>query len=319
MNSSCEQATAIPAATTNPMVSQQSDHISVCICTLKRPDLLRRTLEGLEGQQTGGLFSYSAVVADNDAQESARDGVAAFSSTSRLAITYCVEPQQNIALVRNKAIENAAGNWIAFIDDDEIPAADWLLNLFKICLARGADGALGPVKPHFDIEPPRWVTKGKFFVRPVRETGYTLGWEESRTGNVLFRKDVVKCLGIPFRQEFGTAGEDMDFFRRAMEQGRSFVWCNEAVAYEVVPPARCTRKYLLRRALLRGSNFHKHPAKRLQNLAKSLIAVPGYALILPVLLLFGQHIFIKYLIKLLDHASRLLAYLGLSVVTERQT
>jgi hypothetical protein len=163
------------------------------------------------------------------------------------------------------------------------------------------------------------VKKGKFFVRPTRETGYKMDWEESRTGNVLFRKDVLKGLETPFRQEFGTAGEDMDFFRRAIDKGCSFVWCNEAVAYEVVPSARCTRSYLLKRALLRGSNFHKHPAKRLQNIAKSLIAVPSYALILPILLLFGQHVFIKYLIKLLDHSSRLLAYLGVSVVTQRQT
>jgi succinoglycan biosynthesis protein ExoM len=319
MSSYCQPDMVIPASTTRPGVPLQAAHISVCVCTLRRPDLLRRTLAGLEGQQTSGWFTYSVVVADNDAMESAHPTVEAFSATSRVPVTYCVEPRQNIASVRNKAIENAAGEWIAFIDDDEFPAVDWLLNLFKTCIACHADGALGPVKPHFDVEPPRWVTNGKFFVRPSQATGYKLGWEESRTGNVLFRKDVLKDLETPFRPEFGTAGEDMDFFRRAMDKGHSFVWCDEAVAYEVVPSSRCTRSYLLRRALLRGSNFHKHPAKRLQNLAKSLIAVPTYMLILPILLLFGQHVFIKYLIKLLDHASRLLAYLGVSVVTQRQT
>jgi succinoglycan biosynthesis protein ExoM len=319
MSSHCQPEMVIPASTMSPAASPQEAHISVCICTLRRPDLLRRTLAGLEGQQTGGCFTYSVVVADNDAMESAQPTVEAFSATSRLPVIYCVEPRQNIALVRNKAIENAPGEWIAFIDDDEFPAADWLLNLFKTCIACRADGALGPVKPHFDVEPPQWVTNGKFFVRPSLATGYKLSWEESRTGNVLFRKEVLKDLETPFRPEFGTAGEDMDFFRRAMDKGHSFVWCNEAVAYEVVPSSRCTRSYLLRRALLRGSNFHKHPAKRLQNLAKSLIAVPTYMLMLPILLLFGQHVFMKYLIKLLDHASRLLAYLGVSVVTQRQT
>ena len=29
---------------------------------------------------------------------------------------YCVEPRQNIALTRNKAIEHAKGDFIAFID-----------------------------------------------------------------------------------------------------------------------------------------------------------------------------------------------------------
>jgi hypothetical protein len=85
-----------------------------------------------------------------------------------------------------------------------------------------------------------------------------------------------------------------------------------------VPSLRCSRSYLLRRALLRGSNFPKHPTDRLKSAAKSLVAVPCYTVALPIFAIFGQHIFLKYLIKLLDHASRLLAYLGLRLVTERQ-
>ena len=36
-------------------------------------------------------------------------------------VKYCVEPRQNIALARNKALQNAEGDLIAFIDDDEFP------------------------------------------------------------------------------------------------------------------------------------------------------------------------------------------------------
>jgi succinoglycan biosynthesis protein ExoM len=319
MTSPCAQETVVSAPSMDPLTSKRTARISVCICTLKRPELLRRTLAKLEDQQTGGLFTYSVVVADNDSNQSARQAVAEFSAAARLSVSYCVEPQQNIALARNKAVESATGDWIAFIDDDEFPAPDWLLNLFQTCAECKADGALGPVKPYFDSEPPKWVRKGRFFERPTHATGYKLSWEQSRTGNVLFRKGILNSLETPFRSEFGTAGEDMDFFRRAMNKGCSFVWCNEAVAYEVVPVSRCSRSYLLKRALLRGSNFPKHPEHRVRNVMKSLIAVPCYALILPVLLFLGQHVFIKYLIKLLDHISRLFAFLGFSLVTQRQT
>jgi len=37
-----------------------------------------------------------------------------------------------------------------------------------------------------------------------------------------------------------------------IERGHAFVWCNEAVVYEVVPPVRWRRTFMLRRALLRG-------------------------------------------------------------------
>ena len=62
----------------------------------------------------------------------------------------------------------------------------------------------------------------------------------------------------PFRPEFLT-GEDQDFFRRMIDRGHVFVWCDEAVAYEVVPPVRWRRTFMLRRALLRGRISLLHP------------------------------------------------------------
>jgi succinoglycan biosynthesis protein ExoM len=294
-------------------------HICVCICTFKRPKLLRLLLDKLADQETEGQFTYSAVVADNDPEQSAQRVVVEFSSTSRVPVTYCFESQQNIALARNKALQNAQGDFIAFIDDDEYPAPDWLRNLLAACTKYGVEGVLGPVVPYFEVDPPAWATKGKFFDRPRFKTGHRLTWDQTRTGNVLFKREILNAVDIPFRSQFNTAGEDMDFFRRMMEKGFAFIWCNDAVALELVPAARCTRSYLLKRALLRGSNFSKHPAHRIKNGAKSLVAVPCYALSLPVLALFGQHVFLRYLIKLLDHSSRLLAYVGLRLVTQRQT
>jgi succinoglycan biosynthesis protein ExoM len=299
--------------------ASQIPHISVCICTFKRPALLTQLLERLDTQRTDGLFTYSAVVADNDPDQSAKDLVADLSSRVSVPVKYCSERQPNIARARNKALQNADGDFIAFIDDDEFPTEGWLWNLFKTCSEFGVAGVLGPVKPSFETEPPKWVTKGKFFDRPTFETGYKMNWDQSRTGNVLFKREILNSVDVPFRVQFATAGEDVDFFRAMMEKGHTFIWCNEAVAYEVVPASRCTRSYLLKRALLRGSNFNKHPTDRIKNMAKSLIAVPCYALALPFLALFGEHVFLKYLIKLLDHGSRLLGYVGLSAVTRRQT
>jgi succinoglycan biosynthesis protein ExoM len=258
-------------------------------------------------------------VADNDPAQSAQQLVAEFSSTTPVQVAYCSELQPNIALARNKALQHAEGDFIAFIDDDEFPTDDWLYNLFQTCVRSEVDGVLGPVRPSFESDPPEWVRRGRFFDRPTYHTGYRVNWDEARTGNVLFKREILNSVDIPFRSEFATAGEDVDFFRRMMEKGHAFIWCNEAVVYEVVPASRCTRSYLLKRALLRGSNFNKHPTDRLRNATKSMIAVPCYTLALPVLALFGQHLFLKYLIKLLDHGSRLLAYVGLSLVTQRKT
>ena len=45
-------------------------HISVCICTFKRPALLAVLLDALGDQVTDGLFTFDIVVVDNDASRS---------------------------------------------------------------------------------------------------------------------------------------------------------------------------------------------------------------------------------------------------------
>jgi succinoglycan biosynthesis protein ExoM len=314
----CEHATRQNhLATLTKSMNANTSHISICICTFRRPNLLQRLLKKLENMDTQGLFTYSVVVADNDRMQSAMQVVSDFAAISSVPVVYCVEPEQNIALARNKAIKNVEGDFIAFIDDDEFPNEAWLCNLFNTWKSYKADGVLGPVDPYFESEPARWVKQGGFFERPRYSTGYKLNWPETRTGNVLFRRSILNGIDKAFSSEFGTGSEDVDFFRRMMEQGREFIWCNEAIVYEVVPPARCTCRYLLRLALLRGSNSVKHPVHRIRNLAKSVVAIPVYTLALPILMVLGRHVFMKYLIKSLDHTGRVLAYLGWRVVKER--
>ena len=290
-------------------------HISVCICTYKRPGLLRRLLDELGGQDTSGRFTFSIVVVDNDRSESAQQVVKEFIAGSPIRVSYCVEPRQNIALARNKAVENATGDFIAFIDDDEFPIKRWLLTLFEACHEHNVDGVLGPVKPHFDQEPPRWVVKGKFYERETYPTGFVIDWRKGRTGNVLLRKRVFAGCEQPFRPEF-RQGEDQEFFHRVIEKGHVFIWCNEAVAYEVVPPIRWKRIFMLRRALLRGAMEPKTPTFGVRDVAKSLIAVPAYAMALPFALIAGQDKFMALSVRLCDHLGKLLAVAGINPVTE---
>lgn len=291
-------------------------HVTVCVCTYKRSGLLSRLLDGLSTQETDGLFMFSIVVVDNDQLETSKPVVEEFTATSPVEVAYCVEPRQSIALARNKAIENAKGDFVAFIDDDEFPTDRWLLTLFEVCTQYNVDGVLGPVKPHFDEEPPRWIVKGKFYERETYPTGFVIDWRKGRTGNVILRKRVFAGWAQPFNPEFRT-GEDQYFFLDAIEKGYVFIWCNEAVAYEVVPPIRWKRTFMLRRALLRGSMEPKAPTFGFRSIAKSLLAVPLYVLALPFALMAGQDKFMGLLVRLCDHLGKLLAIVGINPIKEQ--
>jgi succinoglycan biosynthesis protein ExoM len=291
-------------------------HVCVCICTFKRLALLKRLLEALREQETNRQFSFSILVVDNDGSESARSVVESFGVDSSLPITYVVEPRQSIALARNKAVEHASGDFVAFIDDDEFPIKGWLYTLYETCLKFKVDGVLGPVKPHFDETPPSWIVKGKFYERPTYPTGMIIDWRKGRTGNVLLRRQVLLGYGQPFRPEFRN-GEDQEFFHRAIGRGHVFVWCDEAVAYEVVPPMRWNRKFLLRRALLRGAMEPQTPGFGVRDIAKSFVAVGAYGVGLPFALLAGQHKFMSLLVRMCDHMGKLLAVMGINPVQEQ--
>jgi len=291
-------------------------HISVCICTFKRPGMLANLLRAIQEQQTNGKFTCSVVVVDNDRLGSAREVVEQFRRNRPESFNYEIEPEQSIALARNRAMANASGDFVACIDDDECPERDWLMKLYETCVKYNAAGVLGPVKPAYEKAPPEWVVKGKFYDRPTHETGFVIPWTEGRTGNVLFNRSILKGVEPVFKPEFKSGGEDRNFFMRMIEAGHVFVWCDEAVAFETVPAVRCTRSFMLRRALLRGKMSLNHKTIGLKGILISAAAVPIYSLTLPFLFLTGQHNFMNFLIKTCDHAGRLLAFVGINPVRE---
>jgi succinoglycan biosynthesis protein ExoM len=290
------------------------DHITVCICTFKRPHMLGNLLKMLQCQPSDGKFDISASVVDNDANESARETVSAFSAACPFPVAYACEPEQNIARARNRAVENASGNFIAFIDDDEFPDDRWLVRLYDMAVTTGAAGVLGPVLPSFQVPPAKWIVQGRIFDRPSNKTGEILQWEDTRTGNVLLRRELFSQGKVWFDASYGRGGEDRDFFRRMIAAGNTFIWCNEAVAWEAIPLSRCTRGFQLKRALLRGKAAMPVPFSNLPGSAKSCLAILAYLPVLPVMFILSQGLFMRYLIKTFDHIGLVLAFFGANVI-----
>lgn len=296
----------------------QNDHIVVCICTYNRFDMLSKLLYELNKQITDDLFTYSVVVVDNDANRSAENVVENIVNKVEYSISYCHEPVQNIALARNKTIENATGDFLAFIDDDEFPPDNWLLTSYTTLKHFDVDGVLGPVKPFFENKPPNWIIKGKYYEKlPPIGTGEKLHWQDTRTSNVLMKRNVFDAAENRFREEFGRGGEDRDFFRRMISKGYVFIWSAEAFVFETIPPVRFTRSFMVRRAILRGRLSLHHDFFGMFPLLKSLVACLLYSCLLPLLLLFPHHIFMKYLIKLSEHIGVLLAFAGFDVIKQK--
>jgi len=232
----------------------ERDYVSVCVCTYQRPTLLARLLDALGEQSTGDAFSFEVVVVENDERRSSEAVVRERAARARVLVRYYCEPERNISLARNHAVRNSHGNLIAFIDDDERPEKDWLCSLHRTLRDTGADGVLGPVIPEFPVDTPRWLRDGRVFERPRHETDSRIGPRDARTGNVLMERSLFVDGEIWFDPALGrTGGEDSDFFTRQCESGRVFVWCDEAVACETIPPERWSASFHLRRMWRSGT------------------------------------------------------------------
>ena len=299
------------------------EHISICICTYRRNQMLERLLRKVASQETGGIFDFSVVVMDNDAAGTAKETVTQLKEELGLDITYGIETEQTIPAARNHALRLAKGNYIGIIDDDEFPPQHWLITMYRAIHTFDVDGALGPVYPFFEQQPPAWLVRSGLCERPVHRTGILLQWNDTRTGNVLLKKGVFDKHHLCFDVKCKTSGSDKEFFREAMQVGCRFIAVEEAPVYEVVPPERQTKSYYLKRSMLQASNEQRYRAPFLHGLSrvlapmKAIAALLVYTLILPFCVFVGSHAVVKYTGKGIYHLSWLLAMLGVDLAKKR--
>lgn len=90
-----------------------SPRLSVVITTYKRDDYLEQCLHSL-AEQTRPL--HEIVVVDDGGSGSAKDVVARFDARFR----YAWQPNGGVQKARNHGVRMATGEWLAFLDDDDL-------------------------------------------------------------------------------------------------------------------------------------------------------------------------------------------------------
>src|SRR5262249_55826920 len=123
--------------------------LTVVICTHNRPADLERCLEGL-----AALEDDVAVIVVDSASDPALDAVVDGFSSSLRHLTYHYEPEAGLSLARNRGLELARSELVAFLDDDAVPEPSWARNLVGPFEAPGVVCVGGTCRAAFDSERP---------------------------------------------------------------------------------------------------------------------------------------------------------------------
>jgi glycosyltransferase involved in cell wall biosynthesis len=277
--------------------------------------MLAQALDGVTSQVLNGKYSFEVVVVDNDSNRSAQSVIKHFQENNMLKIVYDCEPEQNIALARNKAIKIANGNIIAFIDDDEYPEKDWLCTIYTCLLKYEADAVLGPVLPAFQPGAPEWLKKSKLCKRNRNPTGNPISKRDMRTGNILLKRHIFEEDKNWFDQDRGrTGGEDGEFIGRQIRKGRKFVWCDEAIVFETIPPGRLSLSYYIKKEFRIGTVFGKKLRGKQSYVTaiKMTILLIGYAVVFPIFLIRKKHIWSSIVCKIAYNIGGVLSFIGVA-------
>jgi succinoglycan biosynthesis protein ExoM len=293
--------------------------ISVCIPTYRRADRLGRLLTDLGQQQ---LLPDQVVVIDNDAGGSAQATVNQIRATGvPFQLDYGIQPQRNIALTRNRTVELARGDWLAFVDDDERAPPEWLQGLVQAAEKHQADGVLAPVVPQVPADAPAWIRRGRFYDFARMPSGTDVPLHRMRFGNVLLRAAPVRAQAGPFDPNYGLkTGEDADLLIRMVSAGSRIIWSDDAVVYEPVERVRLSLHWLLKRALSGGQEFARKTLRgaygRVGFLARARLFVQALlqAIVAAGLALLcwplGRHVAASWLIKVSANIGKLSAFWG---------
>lgn len=229
--------------------------ITVALCTHNHADRLVRTLADLAKLRPPSS-PWEFLVIDN-ASTDATPTLLASSDWRRSGMDIRIVREEMLGLsnARNRALREARGEYIVFMDDDETPDPAWLTAYEEAMLEHRPDALGGRIDVFFeDGERPGWLRDellgflGKLHHGEGR-------WLTERTtpifgGNFAFRRGVFERIG-KFDARLGRqgaaniGGEDTEIYRRLLGHECKVRWVPQAIIHHRIQTPKLRRNYFL--------------------------------------------------------------------------
>ena len=236
--------------------------ISVAVCTYNRADVLPKCLESL-ANQTADKKLFEVLIIDNNSTD----------STKEIAINFCAkhsnheyifEEKQGLSHARNRAIDEAKGKYLVYIDDDAIADKEWVGKILTVIQNNKDIAAFGgKILPWYNTEKPKWF-KDEFAIHSYGDKHFQLSLKNYPFGlsgsNMIFKKDILtKYNG--FSAKYGMTGNKIAFgeesllFNKMLKNNENVQYFPGLFVYHMVSEKSYSLKNVFRRSIQNGKTI----------------------------------------------------------------
>lgn len=237
---------------------------TVAIPTYNGANRLPKVINLLLKQTGVAKLNWEIIIIDNNSKDDTNKVSEFYKqfSNENFSLRYFLEKRQGIAFARMRAINEARGEFIAFIDDDNFPENDWVLQSYIFGKEHPQAGAWsGQIHGDFEVSPPENFTRIQAFLA-IREHGlqpYLFDADNLRLppGAALVVRKQAWCESVPEELVFKgrlsklmVSGDDTEALLYLHKAGWE-IWYNPAMHINhQIPHWRLEKDYLL--VLARG-------------------------------------------------------------------
>jgi glucosyl-dolichyl phosphate glucuronosyltransferase len=233
--------------------------ISAAICSYNRARFIIKAVESVFNQSINKA-DYEVIVVDNNSTDNTLALLQQFKADNPgLNFSYYSELNQGVSYTRTRCVQEAAGEIVAFLDDDSVAESNWLAVMIAFFNQHPQVYSLGgKILPDFLAQPPNWFSR--YFFGLVGR--FDLGDAEKRlTGarypcgaNMAFRRSIFDAIGY-FNTAIGrsgtglSAGEEKDIYQKILATGKEVYYLPQAVVHHAVEANKFDVDYVKRHSM----------------------------------------------------------------------